>query len=367
MKICYFGNQLGFISGSHRYVLGLAKRFMTQGHEVTVVTKGRESRVWELEGVRYEAASLEPKETLVSYLLEFPLRSLLHFMKHSDFDIIHSMASYHLFAVLARLVGMAAGTPIIYEVVSPASHALRLLGFAKLICASRNIQEQLGGKAVFIPHFVELESFNTTTQYDYGQDDHFVVGSMGSPAKRRGFQHLVRAIPIVLERYPYTRFVLAIEHPQIRHRPRLGKRLEDIKELIDHCRVWDNVKLVGRVDVPKFFNSLDVFVYAVQSTKGMIDIPPTILECLAGGCALISSPKGGIPEVVRSYENGVLVSENDHDNPQAYADKILELIENRDLLSRLRGNARKSVEAYDVNEIAPQIMRVYEEVLSCRV
>jgi glycosyltransferase involved in cell wall biosynthesis len=366
MKICYFGNQLGFISGSHRYVLGLAKRFMRQGHEVTVVTRGRESRVWELEGVRYEAASLERKETLASYFIQFPLQSLLHFVKHSDFDIIHSMASYHLFAVLARLVGVAARTPIIYEVVSPASRALRLLGFAELICASRNIQKEFGETGVFIPHFVELERFISTSPYDYGQDGHLTVGSMGSPAKRRGFEHLVRAIPTVLERHPDTRFVLAIEHPQIEYRPRLRRRLESIKELIEHCQVSDNVKLVGRVDVPRFFNSLDVLVYAVQTTKGMIDIPPTILECLAGGCALISSRKGGIPEVVRSYENGILVNEGDHDKPQAYADKILELIENRDLLSRIRGKARNSVKAYDVNEVAPQIMQVYEEVLSCR-
>jgi glycosyltransferase involved in cell wall biosynthesis len=367
MKICYYGNQLGFISGSHRYVLGLAKRFIREGHEVTVVTKGRESRVSLLEGVRYEAVSLERKQTFASYYIEFPLRSLLHFMRRSDFDIIHSMASYHLFAVLARLAGIAARTPIIYEVVSPANRALRFLGFAKLICASRNIQEQFGERGVFIPHFVELESFNTTAQYDYGQDDRFIVGSMGSPARRRGYEHLVRAMPLVLERYPDTWFVLAIEHPQIKYRPKLQKRLESIKELIEHCGVSDSVKIVGRVDVPTFFNSLDVFVYAVQTTKGMIDIPPTILECLAGGCALVSSPKGGIPEVVCSYENGILVDEEDYDNPKAYADKIIELIENRGLLSRLRGNARKGVEAYDVNEIAPQVMRVYEDVLSCRV
>ncbi len=366
MKICYYGNQLGFISGSHRYVLALAKRFMSEGHEVTVVTKGRKSKVSVLDGVRYEAVSLERKETFVSYLIEFPLRSLLYFLRHSGFDIIHSMASYHLFAVLARLVGIAARTPIIYEVVSPASPALRLLGFANLICASRNIKERFGETGVFIPHFVELESFNTTARYDYGEDGHFIVGSMGSPAKRRGFEHLIRAIPLVLRRYPDTRFVFAIEHPQIGYRPKLQERLEDIKELIEECGVVQSVKIVGRVDVPAFFNSLDVFVYAVQTTKGMIDIPPTILECLAAGCALISSPIGGIPEVVRSYENGILVGEGDYDNPEAYADKIVQLIENRDLLLNTRGNARKSVEAYDVNEIAPQIMRLYEEVLSCR-
>jgi glycosyltransferase involved in cell wall biosynthesis len=317
-----------------------------------------------LEGVRYEAVSLESRETFGSYFVEFPLRALAHFATHRDYDIIHSMASYHLFAGLARMVGAVARTPIVYGVVSPAGRVLNLLAFARLICASRSIATRLGERAVFIPHYVDIASFETDARYDFGQDGHFTVGSMGSPATRRGFEHLIQAMPSILERCPNTRFVLAIDHPQIKYRPKLRRRLEDLVGLVERCGVADSVKVVGEVDVPTFFNSLDVFVYAVQTTKGMIDIPPTVLECLAAGCALVTTPKGGIPEVVRDRENGVMVEE--HDDPQSYAEKIVELIENRDLLRELRGNARPSVEPYDVNAVAPQIMRVYEDVLECR-
>jgi glycosyltransferase involved in cell wall biosynthesis len=363
MRICYYGNQLGFISGSHRYVLGLAKRFLAEGHEVTVVTKGRDASVTVLDGVRYEAVSLENRETIGSYFVEFPLRSLSYFARHREFDIIHSMASYHLFAVLARMAGIMARTPIVYGVVSPASRALKLLQFSRLICASRGIQSHLDEGAVFVPHFVDLAEFQTEERYDYGQKGHFTVGSMGSPAPRRGFEFLIRALPLVLERHPNTRLVLAIEHPQIRYRPKLQRRLGEIKELVEQCGVSDHVQLVGEVEVPRFFNSLDVFVYAVQTTKGMIDIPPTILECLAAGCALVTSARGGIPELVRDYENGFMVVEDGHDDPAAYARKLVELMENRDLLSRVRGQARRSVEPYDVNQVAPQVMDVYEDVL----
>ena len=70
--------------------------------------------------------------------------------------------------------------------------------------------------------------------------------------------------------------------------------------------------------------------------------------------------------VLQDVAGGVLVGDDEYDNPEAYASKILELIENRDLLSKIRANARKSVESYDVNKVAPQIMSVYEEVLACR-
>jgi glycosyltransferase involved in cell wall biosynthesis len=363
MRICYYGNQLGFISGSHRYVLGLAKRFMAEGHEVTVVTKGRDRRVTVLDGVRYEAVSLEGRESLGSYFVEFPLRSLAYFAKHREFDIIHSMASYHLFAVLARMVGIAARTPVVYGVVSPASRALNLLRFSRLICASRGIASHLGENAVFVPHFVDLDKFQRRERYDYGQEGHFSIGSMGSPAPRRGYEHLIEAMPLVLERHPHARLVLAIEHPQIQYRPKLQRRLEEIKGLIERCGVSGQVRLVGEVDVPRFFNSLDIFVYAVQTTKGMIDIPPTVLECLAAGCALVTSARGGISELVRDRENGLLVGEDGYDDPAEYASKIVELIENEELLSRIRGQARRSVEPYDVDRVAPQVMGVYEDVL----
>lgn len=338
---------------------------MAEGHEVTVVTKGRDRRVFVLAGVRCEGVSLESKETLASYFVEFPVRSLLYFSRHRGFDIIHSMASYHPFAVLARLVGGAARTPVVYGVVSPATRAIKLLGFRRLICASRTIQAQLGEKAVFIPHSIDLASFETTARYDFGQDG-FTVGSMGSPLGRRGFEHLIRAMPLVLEQHPKTRLVLAVEHPEIRYQPFLQWKLQQLKDLIECVGVSDHIELVGEVDVPRFFNSLDVFVYAVQTTKGMIDIPPTILECLAAGCALVTSPKGGILEVVRDRENGLVVGEDEYDHAEAYAERIVELIQNRDLLSRIRSNARRSAEPYDVSRIAPQVMRVYEEVLGCR-
>lgn len=367
MRICFYGNQLGSVFGNYRHVLNLAKRFQEAGHEVSVLTKGREQGTWTVEGVRYESVSLERKKTFASFYLEFPVKSLLHFLRHRDFDIIHSTAGYNLFAILARLVGVVSGLPVIYEVVSPASSSLRFLRFAKLICASMNIRKRFGREAVFIPHCVDLESFSITSRHDYGGDASFVVGTMGSPVPRRGFEYLIQAIPLVLERHPEVRFVLAIEHPHARYLPEMMRHLSRLRELVQACDVSASVEMVaGEVDVPSFFNSLDAFVYAVQTTEGMVDIPPTVLECLAAGCALVSTPKGGIPEVVRSYENGILIDEADCADPRGYADKIIELIENRDLLSRIRASARESVEAYDVHVIAPQVMRVYEEVLSRR-
>jgi hypothetical protein len=50
----------------------------------------------------------------------------------------------------------------------------------------------------------------------------------------------------------------------------------------------------------------------------------------------------------------------------ACAERILVLVEDRDLLNKVRVNARRGVEPYGVNHIAPQVMGVYEDVVGRR-
>lgn len=363
MKVCFLGAGLAFLGGQYHYVLDLASKIMEQGHEVTVATRSRERRLWTIDGVKYEAIMVEREENPVSLNLVFPLRCLSYFLHHRDFDLIHSMASFHRFAPVARLAGIVAGAPVIYEAKSPASPLLRLLGFAKLICSSRNVKQRLGGDHIIIPHFVNLERFKTTSQYDFRKQGSFVVGTMGAPVPRRGFEYFVKAIPFILERYPDTLFVLAIDLKQAEYEPIERKHLQKLKKLIKQLNLSQNVKVIGEVDAATFFNSVDVFVSPFQTTKGTVDIPATVLECLAGGCALVSSSVGGIPEVVDNYENGILINRQDRDSPRAYASKVLELMEDRVLLEKIKSNARRSVEAYDIDEVLPQILNVYEEVL----
>lgn len=70
--------------------------------------------------------------------------------------------------------------------------------------------------------------------------------------------------------------------------------------------------------------------------------------------------------MVRHGENGLLVADWEVSDPKAYATKIVELIEDEELRSSIRENARRSAEPYDVSRIAPQVMGVYEEVLRGR-
>ena len=68
--------------------------------------------------------------------------------------------------------------------------------------------------------------------------------------------------------------------------------------------------------------------------------PHTVVESLAVGCPVIATAVGGVPEVVRNGENGLLVPPND---PSAFAAAISRFFADADLRARLSNAAPGSV------------------------
>jgi phosphatidyl-myo-inositol dimannoside synthase len=82
-----------------------------------------------------------------------------------------------------------------------------------------------------------------------------------------------------------------------------------------------------------------VVVPSVVDNRGRVDATTsTALEALASGRPLIATSVGGIPEVVRDGENGLLVPQKD---PVAIAAAIEQLRGDSDLRQRLSGRARE--------------------------
>jgi glycosyltransferase involved in cell wall biosynthesis len=73
------------------------------------------------------------------------------------------------------------------------------------------------------------------------------------------------------------------------------------------------------------------------------NFPHTVVEALAVGCPVVSTAVGGVPEVVRDGENGLLVPPSD---PAALGAALSRFFADRALRERLAANARTSVDGY---------------------
>ena len=105
---------------------------------------------------------------------------------------------------------------------------------------------------------------------------------------------------------------------------------------------------LGREGVLRMFRAAD----AVLLSSRWENFPHVIVEAFAVGTPVISSAVGGVPEVVRDGENGLLVPAGD---VEALAAAIRRLLGDDDLRARLAAAAAPSVESYSTERLLGQI------------
>ncbi|MCL6475066.1 MAG: glycosyltransferase family 4 protein [Firmicutes bacterium] len=93
-------------------------------------------------------------------------------------------------------------------------------------------------------------------------------------------------------------------------------------------------------------------------------LPMSVLEAMSWGIPVVTSPVGGIPEVVQDGFNGFLVPPEDI---PALANALQRLIEDESLRLQMGANARASVEHLDIRRYWEKLEGIYRAVLSeCR-
>ena len=105
---------------------------------------------------------------------------------------------------------------------------------------------------------------------------------------------------------------------------------------------------VSREDVLRLFRAADASVLS----SAWENFPHTVVEALAVGCPVIATAVGGVPEVVRDGENGLLVPPND---VAALADAIRRFFDDHELRRRLAEAASRSVSGYTEEAVFTRI------------
>jgi glycosyltransferase involved in cell wall biosynthesis len=87
-----------------------------------------------------------------------------------------------------------------------------------------------------------------------------------------------------------------------------------------------------------------------------------VLEALACGTPVIASNVGGIPEIIRNWENGILVSPGDY---AKLAEAIQFLLDNRDVRKKIGDKGRRlAVEKFSFESTVRKLLKVYNSLLN---
>jgi glycosyltransferase involved in cell wall biosynthesis len=145
-----------------------------------------------------------------------------------------------------------------------------------------------------------------------------------------------------------------------------GKLRSSIKQSIKERRLQKFVKLLGPHSQEEVLGRChEAHAYVLPCTVGSDGnrdgLPASMIEALACGLPVITTPMTGNPEVVKSNQNGLVAP---FDDPEALASAMERIMCDRPLYERLKANARASVlSRFNLHETAPSLGRLFEESL----
>lgn len=188
--------------------------------------------------------------------------------------------------------------------------------------------------------------------------DEVVVFGIGRFVHWKGFGDLIEAVARARATNPVVRLVLVGD----------GDLREDLAARADALGLADAVTFVGvaqRDEIPAYLAAADVVAVPSVHFQGYVDgLPNVALEAMAAGKPLIATRVGGLPQVVRDGENGVLVPEHD---PNALAQAILRLAADPELRRTMGARGRVLiVESMTWDAVAERFQAVYERVAPVR-
>ena len=196
-------------------------------------------------------------------------------------------------------------------------------------------------KITISPNGVDMELFGSSPVLDrslqaqLGLKGKTVLGFIGSFYDYEGLDDLIAAIPLLKISCPAVHLLLVGGGP-----------MEDaLKQQVETMGLQSSITFAGRVphgQVEQYYGSMDVMVYprkAMRLTDLVTPLKP--LEAMAQGKIVAASDVGGHKELIVDGKTGTLFPAGD---PNKIAEKLTDLLQNRDFWPQIIEDAHKFVE-----------------------
>jgi glycosyltransferase involved in cell wall biosynthesis len=181
-----------------------------------------------------------------------------------------------------------------------------------------------------------------------------VVAGVGRLIPVKGFEYLVEAHAAAVAAMPELRLVLVGD----------GDGRQELEERVRLLGVSDTVVLTGAVapsQIPAHLAAADIVSVPSVRHGGFVDgLPNVAFEAMAAGKPVVGSRVGGIPELVRDGENGLLVPEKDS---AALANALVVLARDPALRARLGASGREEIRTErSWDAVGRRFVEIYERI-----
>ena len=373
------------VGGIARVVNDLSKRLIKDGHDVTVVTY-REGKApyYELDkGVKVYRVDnfMINANNFIDWIMQLNFNLVGKvgeiIQKEGKFDVIH--AHDWLVAYAAKTLKQSYGIPIIstiHATESGRNSGIRddqqkyindtewMLTYesSEVIVNSNYMKSELQRlfglpfeKINVVPNGVNLLSYSGLERdYDFrrkfAMDNEKIILFMGRLVYEKGVQHLIAAMPKILNGYHDSKLIVAGK----------GGMIDELKEQANALGLGEKVYFAGYMngkDVGRLYKASDVAVF--PSTYEPFGI--VALEAMLAEIPVVVSDIGGLNEIVQHRENGM---KSYAGNPNSIADSILEVLFDPQLCANMVKKAKSKVRTeYNWTKIAQDTHFVYQKAI----
>lgn len=373
------------VGGIARVVYDLSRTLLKDGHEVTVITyrEGEAPYFEDDKGVkvyRVDNYMINPSN-FTDWVLQMNFNMIgkanTLIAQEGKFDVIH--AHDWLVASAAKTIKDSYQIPIVTTI--HATEAGRNSGIhdetqryindtewmltyesSEVIVNSNYMKSELQRlfglpyeKINVIPNGVNLSLFNNverdyTFRRKFAMDNEKIILFMGRLVYEKGIQHLIAAMPKILQSYHDSKLVIAGK----------GAMIDELKAQVQALGISEKVYFAGYLngkDVQKMYKAADISVF--PSTYEPFGI--VALEAMLSENPVVVSDIGGLNEIVQHRENGMKTYCG---NANSIADSILELLYDHKLCSDITKKAKNKVRnEYNWSKIAQDTHFTYQKAI----
>lgn len=267
----------------------------------------------------------------VSSALHIILPLALSGVKAKHLFTTHSMG-YRIFAgIKKKLMGFCFSRSIVVPVA---------------ICdtVKKSLEEAYGlpeKKIECVYNGVDTDRFNKKS---IKEDSVFTFVCVGTLYHIKNHAMLIESFKYVKDKINSTKLVLVGD----------GELRKELELQVDRLELTDNVVFAGnQSDVVAFLSNADVYCCA-SKIEGL---PISVLEAMACSLPVITTPAGGVVDIIQDGINGFVVEAD----PSLYAEKMLKLAQDSQLRIDMSEKSRELAIKYDLKNCAREYENLYKK------
>jgi len=344
-------------SGAEKHVLSLSHLLTQNGHSVEVVCPrggwlGDQCRLY---GIPVHETEMKGAGWFRTTAL------LMRRFRQGHFDLAHTHLTRATY--FGAIAGTLCGRPAV-ATVHIANHDQVYKRMARdrnrLVAVSNFVRGMLHGRGIpdrYIDtvyngtDFADLDAHDTSTvRSEFGiPEDRRLIGLVGRVCREKGHLLMIEAMRDVVREYPDTHvmFVGRLE----------AHFADEFQDAVRTAGVSDHLTMTGvRHDVPRLLDSFEFTTMpSHQETFGIAAI-----EAAARSKAVVASRIGGLPEVVRHQQTGLLIDLR----PQELSEAISYLLDNEGERRQMGTLGRLMVEQkFTLRHMVDRLESVYERAV----